>query len=174
MTRFRGTYPPDWSEMSALVKREAGHRCVRCGHPAGDRLVTLAAWYCGEGDERRRDLSACTADCTHERDGKLRILTVHHLDGDKANNRWWNLLALCQVCHLRIQAAVIPDRPWLFPHTPWFRPYVAGFYAWYYDRRELTRAEVLLELDALLALGQPWLYLPPSPPSLEESSHASG
>ena len=27
-------------------------------------------------------------------------LTVDHWDGDKANNAWWNLLPLCQWCHL--------------------------------------------------------------------------
>lgn len=31
------------------------------------------------------------------------VLTVHHLDGDKSNCRWWNMAALCQRCHLRIQ-----------------------------------------------------------------------
>ena len=28
------------------------------------------------------------------------MLTVHHLDMDKANCAWWNLTALCQRCHL--------------------------------------------------------------------------
>ncbi|GAH88897.1 unnamed protein product, partial [marine sediment metagenome] len=29
------------------------------------------------------------------------MLTVHHLDGNKANCEDWNLAALCQRCHLR-------------------------------------------------------------------------
>jgi len=29
----RGVYPPDWPEIAARVKEEAGWRCVRCGHP---------------------------------------------------------------------------------------------------------------------------------------------
>ena len=34
-------------------------------------------------------------------------LTVHHLTGDKANMRWWNLAPLCQRCHLHIQGKVV-------------------------------------------------------------------
>jgi hypothetical protein len=33
-----------------------------------------------------------------------RILTVHHLDGDGDNNHRTNLVALCQSCHLKLQA----------------------------------------------------------------------
>lgn len=28
------------------------------------------------------------------------ILTIAHLDQDKTNNRFWNLMAWCQKCHL--------------------------------------------------------------------------
>jgi 5-methylcytosine-specific restriction endonuclease McrA len=69
-----------------------------------------------------------------------RILTTHHFDGDKANDEWWNLLPLCQVCHLQIQAKVDPEQP-----------YVAGFYASKYEGRLLTRDEVMIRLDELLA-----------------------
>lgn len=86
-----------------------------------------------------------------------RILTVHHLDGDKFNCRWWNLAALCQRCHLKIQGRVIMDRPWLFEHSEWFRPYVAGYYAWTLLGEDLTRTEVDARLPELLNLGQPWL-----------------
>lgn len=84
------------------------------------------------------------------------MLTVHHLDGDKANCRWWNLLALCQSCHLSIQGRVIPERPWLYEHSDWFRPYVAGFYASYYSGVEITRDEAETNLSRYLVLGQPW------------------
>ena len=80
------------------------------------------------------------------------VLTVHHLDGDKANCRWWNCLALCQRCHLRIQGKVYPYRPWVWEHSEWFKPYAAGFYAWRYLGVHLTREEVELRLDELLAL----------------------
>ena len=68
--------------------------------------------------------------CGHAHDPKTgHTLTVHHLDMDPSNCSWWNLLALCQKCHLHIQAKVILERPWLLDHSDWFKPYVAGFYA---------------------------------------------
>jgi hypothetical protein len=90
-------------------------------------------------------------------EAQWRVLTVHHLDGDKSNCRWWNLLALCQVCHLYIQGKVIPERPWILEHSEWFKPYVAGFYAWYHASAEPTREQVEADLDSWLQLGQPWM-----------------
>jgi hypothetical protein len=83
---------------------------------------------------------------------RWRILTVHHLDGNKANCRWWNLAALCQRCHLTIQGKVQMARVWPWEHSFWFRPYAAGFYAATYLGEELTRSEVEARLDELLAL----------------------
>lgn len=48
-----------------------------------------------------------------------RTLTVHHLDGIKRNCHWRNLVALCQVCHLHIQARWKPGQPWLFNPPLW-------------------------------------------------------
>ena len=75
-------------------------------------------------------------------DRKQRILTVHHLDGNKGNCEWWNIPPLCQVCHLQIQARVIMGQTWPFEHTAWMKPYVAGFYSWTILRENLTREEV--------------------------------
>lgn len=86
------------------------------------------------------------------------ILTVHHLDGDKANGAWWNLLALCQRCHLKVQARVAPERPYLFNHSLWFVPYVCGFYAQYYGNLHITRDEAVADPHRFLRMGQPWLY----------------
>lgn len=86
------------------------------------------------------------------------ILTVHHMDGDKANGAWWNLLALCQRCHLNVQARVAPERPYLFNHTPWIVPYVCGFYAHYYGRMEISREEAMADPSRYLRMGQPWLF----------------
>lgn len=80
------------------------------------------------------------------------VLTVHHLDGDKANCRWWNLVALCQRCHLSIQGRVVMDQPYFFEHDEWFKPYVAGFYAWKYLGEDLSREQVIGRLDDLLGL----------------------
>lgn len=80
-----------------------------------------------------------------------KILTTHHLDGDKSNDEWWNLLPLCQVCHLQVQAKVDPEQPYFFEHSEWFKPYVAGFYAHKYEGRIITREEVMQRLEELLA-----------------------
>lgn len=92
--------------------------------------------------------------CDHPHDPPAGYtLTVHHADMNPANNRWWNLLALCQRCHLRIQGKVILERPWVMTeHTPWFRPYVAGYYADKYLSEELTREATMARLDELLRL----------------------
>lgn len=84
-----------------------------------------------------------------------RVLTVHHLDMNPANNEWWNIPALCQVCHLHIQAKVIMERPWMFEHSEWFKPYAAGFYAMKYLGQKLAREEVMDRIDELLALEVP-------------------
>ncbi len=80
------------------------------------------------------------------------VLTVHHLDADKSNCRWWNLPALCQRCHLSIQGRVIMSRVWMFEHSAWFKPYVAGYYAFNNglpDNREFVEAHI----DALIEIG---------------------
>lgn len=57
-----------------------------------------------------------------------RMLTVHHFDGNRSNNARWNLMALCQRCHLSVQARVDPANPILFDPRPWAMPYIAGLY----------------------------------------------
>ncbi len=42
--------------------------------------------------------------CGHPDSFPGRVLTVHHLDGDKSNCEDWNLVAMCQRCHLSVQA----------------------------------------------------------------------
>lgn len=142
-------YPAEWhATIKHLVREQAGHRCVRCLHP----------YTCGEFG--RGEWSPCDARCRHDGPVRLvadlteaqwRILTVHHLDGDKLNCRWWNLAALCQRCHLTIQGKVKMRRPWLFDHSEWFKPYVAGYYA-SLRGEELDRDAVMGRLDELLTL----------------------
>ena len=167
----RDGYPPVWHEiLKHDVRAQAGHRCVRCGHPYRN------------GEHGNGEWSPCDAGCGHRHRGPLRvsfgeaatevddstpmlwlrdrlrvearwrILTVHHLDGDKANCRWWNLAALCQRCHLQIQGRVLMARVWPWEHSDWFKPYVAGYYAHVYLGEDLDRDEVAARLDELLAL----------------------
>ena len=101
----------------------------------------------------------CDKHCTHPKhDGKRRVLTVHHLDGDKGNCRWWNIPALCQSCHLTIQGRVqmaqtTMHREGFTPHTAWFQPYVAGYFAYTILGQDLEREVVENRLGELLALG---------------------
>ena len=68
--------------------------------------------------------------CKHPHDPEAGyMLTVHHLDLNKSNCEWWNLCALCQRCHLQIQHKVVMERYWMFEHSEWFKPFVAGYYA---------------------------------------------
>lgn len=58
------------------------------------------------------------------------VLTVHHLDGDKANCEDWNLAALCQRCHLKIQGRVKMDQLFfleILPVSNWFKPHYEGY-----------------------------------------------
>lgn len=146
--------------LKARVRLEAGHRCLRCKHPYvpkvdAKKLGVEPSWR-GEGwspcDERcehggplRRlapkgweDVGPqFTVEDVHDAydflvEAAWRILTVHHLDGDKANVRWWNLVSLCQRCHLEIQAKVVMERVYPHEHAEWFKPFVAGYYAFVY------------------------------------------
>ena len=117
----KSSYPKYWDELAEKVKNEAGWRCVRCHHPHESpkeripcdeqcdlvRHIEISnvaimfdqgAWT-GHPDEYRLPSGLWL----HQRQ---RVLTVHHLDGDKGNSAWWNLAALCQVCHLQIQGKV--------------------------------------------------------------------
>lgn len=91
--------------------------------------------------------------CKHWHDPTTgHTLTVHHLDLDPANCEWWNLAALCQRCHLQIQAKIVLEQMWPFEHSEWFKPYAAGWYAYRYLGQQLSREETMQRLDELLAL----------------------
>ena len=81
------------------------------------RIKAAAGWKC----ER----------CQHSHEVATgHVLTVHHLDGDKANCADWNLAALCQRCHLKIQGRVKMDQMFfleVLPLSSWFQPHYAGY-----------------------------------------------
>jgi len=82
---FTGHYPLEWhnGDIQRAVYERAGWRCEHCGMEFVPG-TTLAR-------------------CVTRADGKPMVLTVHHIDGNKANVDWTNLLAVCQRCHLHIQ-----------------------------------------------------------------------
>lgn len=162
-----------------VVRGLAGHRCVRCRHPfrvrAGQGQWSRCDQHCTHAGPARGDMWPGIERSDEERwreirftdkyptagkwaqhmkvvEAEYRILTVHHLNGDKADCRWWNLAALCQRCHLTIQGKVVMDRVWPHEHSAWFRPYVAGYYAWRYLGEDIDRAEAEARVDELLAL----------------------
>lgn len=115
----------------------------------------------GEYPENWPDISRQTKEesswrcvrCGHDNDpASGYVLTVHHLDADKSNCRWWNLAALCQRCHLSIQGRVIMSRTWMLPHSEWFKPYVAGYYAFHYGLPD-DQEYVIAHIDSLIDLG---------------------
>jgi 5-methylcytosine-specific restriction endonuclease McrA len=68
-------YHPKWSLISRLIRfRRAGNKCEWCG---------------AENYQ------------PHPVTGSRVVLTVAHIDRNKDNNRFDNLAALCQRCHLR-------------------------------------------------------------------------
>ena len=167
-----------------LIRSQAGNRCERCGHPYERGMGEWSACdercthhgpiryrdsHLGDRDEwRRRDVIPTTAaearldELPHgtgvrwDIEAQWRILTVHHLNGVKHDLRWWNLAALCQRCHLTIQAKVRLERPYDRPHTEWFRPHAAGYYASVIAEEtgepEPSRELVLASIDELLAI----------------------
>lgn len=146
--RSKGSYPEHWKNVSDDVCRNAGHRCIRCGHPYHKGAHGNGEW------------TPCDSQCHHSgpvrvlngiTEAQWRILTVHHFDGKKDNCEWYNLLALCQRCHLQVQGKVDPDIPWFLEHSEWLKPYVAGFYAAKYENRNITRQEAMRRLDELLS-----------------------
>lgn len=163
----RDGYPAVWhSQVKDEVREAAGNRCVRCGHPyvkgAGEwspcdrdcshdgpiRAKSITGeWHTYEGTDAGPLLVMAV-----EKQARWRILTVHHLTGVKGDLRWWNLAALCQRCHLQIQGRVRMERTWPWEHSEWFRPYVAGYYAWMYRGENLTPEQVDGRLAELLAL----------------------
>lgn len=175
-------YPSDWTTVSLQTKIASGFRCVRCGHPNGrwcpsgadphhaiEALIVSGpladspghiprVYVIEAGAWIRSHLLPCDEHCTHDPEVyDHRVLTVHHLDGDKTNLAWWNLASLCQRCHLEIQGRVRMEQTYQLPHSDWFCPYVAGFYAFTVNREQLTREEVEGRLAELLTLGQPHL-----------------
>jgi hypothetical protein len=162
---YKGEYHDEWDLISTAYKADANWRCVRCFHPfeSENGRPLLCDLYCDttRGVHRHDGSDGLPSGRIISRgDDRFRGLNygVHHFDGDKSNNRWWNLLPLCNSCHLTIQSRVIPERPWLFEHSEWAKIYVAGFYAWWFARLEPRREEVEAHIDLYLALGQPWLY----------------
>lgn len=141
---------PDGAQLWSPCDSQCRH--PRSMHDSRWRRVGRADWL--RGIPTLADVEAMEENDyeAFEVEALWRVLTVHHLDEDKLNCRWWNLTALCQRCHLRMQRAVVMGRPYHFEHSEWFKPHAAGFYAWKYLGEDLDREATMARLDELLAL----------------------
>jgi len=107
--QHRWLYPIDWRELSAAIRfKRAKGRCEHCGRPHGRIVKHLgdgrwwdeerATWRCGKG-RVVRPLPKPEPESQTARTTRV-ILATAHLDHDPTNNRFGNLKALCQRCHM--------------------------------------------------------------------------
>lgn len=133
------------SDLAAILERKGAERGEYPSNwpEIAQWVKTIAGWRC------ERCLEA------HESRFEGFVLTVHHLDGNKDNCEIWNLAALCQRCHLRVQSRVefynIPEiydwqtytyRP-LTRHTRWLARHIKGYNVWAFfnDRPQIPLSE---------------------------------
>jgi hypothetical protein len=81
-------YPPEW--VTGIIPK---------------LIKDIAGWQCEH--------------CNHPHDTPSgHVLTVHHINMLKHDCRWQNLVALCQRCHLHLQASYNPSQPRLIGDCP--------------------------------------------------------
>ncbi len=134
-----------------MAKRRMAAERARPGPDLAERLERVGAEtgeYPAEWADVARLVKAlsdwCCERCGHPNEPTPWVLTVHHLDGDKWNLNDWNLAALCQRCHLRVQGRVNFMQDWPFDHSPWMARHVEGHNEWARARHlpELTMAGI--------------------------------
>ena len=83
-------YPNLWQRglIPLFAKKRANWMCEHCGMAFDENGKSLV--------DRRRD-------------GQPFVLTVHHINGDKQDCSYKNLLSCCQRCHLHIQGVWKPN-----------------------------------------------------------------
>ncbi len=91
-------YPPDWKDIRARILARAHDKCELCG-------VINHAWVV-RWKHVWKGWSYCQQSDADVFDGIGKVvkivLTIAHIDQDTKNNEPWNLLALCQRCHNKI------------------------------------------------------------------------
>ena len=85
-------YPADWKRISLWVRETASWKCELCGAPNGVKVYR---------NEYGQFLQSAHPAGGYTKPVKI-ILTVHHVNFDRQDNRRVNLLALCQRCHLKL------------------------------------------------------------------------
>lgn len=94
----RGRYPADWKTIRARILERAGHRCEQCN------VANYAYRNNTTGEVTKNDMQAETWHCVDGDKVTRIVLTIAHLDHTPENCSDENLRALCQRCHLRLDA----------------------------------------------------------------------
>ena len=106
--------------------------CLNCIQPLPKKNEYPSNWEAIAANVKDKAGWRCER-CKHRHDlATAHVLTVHHLDGDKANCEEWNLAALCQRCHLRVQGRVKMDQLFfmeILDVAEWFKPHLRGYLA---------------------------------------------
>jgi hypothetical protein len=97
----KSKYPKDWTEISKRIRERDGQKCKKCG-------VRNGVYGCRDQDgnfytEGEIDRNGVAPGVILGKAIKI-VLTVAHLDHDTSNNLDGNLAALCQRCHLQLDA----------------------------------------------------------------------
>jgi hypothetical protein len=109
-------YPKDWKAIRTGILERAGHCCENCGVSNGqlgyraiDGKFFPWSYIEYELENNGRDLfDDVLSNCFDKKGNPTKaikiVLTVAHLDHDPKNNDPSNLKALCQRCHLLLDA----------------------------------------------------------------------
>lgn len=102
----RHRYPADWAQIRVRILKRAGGRCELCGAPDGHAIIRNplcpALWTDYGWLPPREPLMR----------GQIRVvLTIAHLDQSYRRHDDACLLALCQRCHLKIDAPFRGRKP---------------------------------------------------------------
>jgi hypothetical protein len=112
-------YPPNWkTEIVPAVRKRSGDRCELCFAP--NKTIVLRDQITGQWRTLR-----IPYDKDLWREVKI-VLTVHHIDGEKTNNKMVNLLHLCQRCHLRLDLERHLNKRMKIKYQYKFQAYRAG------------------------------------------------
>ena len=110
----RNRYPANWAEIRAAILERAGNCCEKCKVPNGKRIARGSGPFAGTF--QTDDAEVYDAE-TGEHIARVRmseyqvknmvtiVLTIAHLDHQPENCDLGNLRALCQMHHLRHDAA---------------------------------------------------------------------
>jgi hypothetical protein len=110
----RARYPSNWQEVRSAILERAGHKCEQCQVGNGERIARGAGPFAGTF---QRDTAEVFDAETGEYIASVRmsefqlknmvtiVLTIAHLDHMPENCDPANLRALCQMHHLKYDAA---------------------------------------------------------------------